>query len=260
MRLIAKKSLGQHFLTDRPALRRIVALAGVCAQDTVIEIGPGKGDLTKLLLQHARKVIAVELDQRMVVLLRREFAGNDRLTLVHRDILETDLAHLAADAGKVKVVANIPYYITTPIIERIIASRSVVAAAYLTVQKEFAQRMAAPAGSRTYGAFSCFVQYYCAVRIATVIARGCFSPAPKVDSALIELIPHAHLPLDAAGEARLFQVIRAAFQQRRKTLRNSLRGRVSADQLARFLDGKKMGPGVRPEQLTLIDFIALSQP
>jgi len=216
----AKKSLGQNFLKDPHYLGKIVDAARVDPGDKVLEIGPGLGDLTRLLAGRAARLLALELDERLVPRLREEFRDAPSVEIVLADALEYPYEQLE---GAWKVVANLPYYISTPLIQRLLACRCVLTSMTLMLQKEVAERIAAPPGGREYGYLSVLVQLYAEPRIEFVVPRGAFSPRPKVDSAVISLAVREKPAVPLRDDEFFFRVVKAAFSQRRKTLRNALR-------------------------------------
>lgn len=216
----AKKSLGQNFLRDPHYLNKIADAAQVGAGDQVLEIGPGLGHLTRVLSQRALKVLAIEVDDRLIPQLRDEFGGVPNFELLHADALEYDYEALT---GRWKVVANLPYYISTPIIQKLIVRREKFISLTLMLQKEVAERIAAPPGGKDYGYLSVLVQYYAVPRMEFKVPPGAFTPSPRVDSIVITLILRDRPAVKVRDEAFFFRVIRAAFSQRRKTLRNSLK-------------------------------------
>lgn len=254
-----RKSLGQNFLLDKNIQKKIVACADIQPRDSVLEIGAGQGALTGLLAQKAHWVYAVEIDKRLCVMLKEAFQDQDNVVVIPADILTLDLRkHFSLLERKITVIGNIPYYITTPILEHLFDYLDLIGVIYLTVQKEFAKRMAARAGDEDYGAFSCFVQYYTEPKILFEIKRRSFHPAPKVDSCFLRMSIRENPPVDVSDEKLLFRIIRAGFQQRRKTLRNSVSGVVSQQALDTFFRQYSMDPRIRPEQLTLQDFANLA--
>ena len=259
MYLKPKKSLGQNFLVDKNILQKIVAACSINYDDQVLEIGPGRGELTGLLVQQAAKVIAFEIDRGLYEILLNTFTGVDNLRIVRQDILKADLGSYLGDSGKFRVIANIPYYITTQINELIVKNRNLIDSAYLTVQKEFAERMVAVSGSKVFGSFSCFVQYYTEPEILFKIKKTSFRPVPKVDSCLLKLKLRKEMLLGEAEEKKLFRITRTAFNQRRKTLRNSLEGVVAKDKLEHFFSAFHIDENTRPESLSLADFINLAK-
>ena len=216
----AKKSLGQHFLIDKGVVASAIDLAQVGADDLVVEIGPGRGILTEALLDNAAAVVAIELDPRMISYLKATFR-DPRLTLVARDVLQVVWAEILPQDKSAKVVANLPYYITSPIIQRLLEDKEFFSTMVLMVQREVAQRIAAVPGSRAYGVLSVAVQYHAQVELGPIIGPEAFAPPPDVHSALIKLIPRAQPPVETPEEI-LFRVVRSAFRQRRKTILNSL--------------------------------------
>jgi 16S rRNA (adenine1518-N6/adenine1519-N6)-dimethyltransferase len=247
------KSLGQNFLDSR-IQQRIVKSCELKEDDAVIEIGPGKGAMTKELLNVVKRVIAVEKDHSLVSFLKEQHSA-DSLEVIDADFLKWDMGSLPND---LVVVGNIPYYISTAIIEKLIHSRGKIQKAFLTVQLEFAQRLAAKAGNKDYGSLSCFVQYYFDVKIMFKINKGSFNPVPKVDSCFVSLIPKPSSELRAKNEERLFKMIQIAFMQRRKTLINTLKGIVSQEQLLKEMQRLKINSKARPEEISLLNYVELS--
>ncbi len=244
---------------DPHARGKIFAACGFDASDVVVEIGPGKGAMTKLLSQTVRHVYAVELDGRLYEMLKMEYAGSSRVEIFHCDILKFDLSGIIAEAkSRLVVFGNIPYYITTPIIEYLLQYRRHIDTIFLTIQKEVADRICASPGSKIYGSLSCFVQYYCSAAKLVKIPAGCFYPIPKVDSCCIALKVLPEPSVRVRDEELLFRLIRASFQQRRKTLKNSLSGIVPEGIIGRFFDSRGLDPRIRPERLSLDDFGALA--
>jgi 16S rRNA (adenine1518-N6/adenine1519-N6)-dimethyltransferase len=259
MRLQPKKSLGQNFLTDKNIQGKIIDACALASSDCVLEIGPGRGELTALIAERVNKLYAVEIDSRLCAGLKERLKGYRGARIINADILETNLKKYAPEkAVKIKVVGNIPYYITTPIIGHLFKFRDRIKNIFLTVQKEFAGRIAASPGSGDYSSFSCFVQYYAKARILFVIKKNCFSPRPKVDSAFLSLEIKEEPDIAVKDEARFFKIIRQAFNQRRKILRNSLRGLVPAGDLEFFFVKYNINSKIRPEDLSLREFADLS--
>jgi 16S rRNA (adenine1518-N6/adenine1519-N6)-dimethyltransferase len=254
-----KKSLGQNFLFDKNVLAKIVAACAVTDADRILEIGPGHGTLTALLAGKAAHVYAVEVDKKLFALLKENFRRQENITFICHDFLTLELEELFAAVGrKLRVIGNIPYYITTPIIARLIEHRGLFSNINLTVQKEFGRRMAAQAGDDDYGSFSLFAQYYTVPTILFDIKRKSFTPAPKVDSCFVRLAVREKPAVEVSDERRFFFIIRSAFQQRRKTLRNSLARVVSQQSLEAFFSRYSIDPRIRPEQLSLQDFANLA--
>ena len=248
-------------MIDKNIQKKIICACSLSKDDIVLEIGAGRGDLTVQLAQCAKKVYALEIDQRLYPLLEMGLIKHDNCQVVKTDILKFDISKFLLEnkiKQKIKVIGNIPYYISSPIIEHLIKHHQVICAAFLTVQKEFGQRAKAIAGSKIYGSFSCFVQYYCACKMLFEIRRNCFKPAPNVDSSFLSLeFRQAPLVL-VQDEEKFFKLIRTAFNQRRKTLRNSLDGLVSQERLNNFLQKAGLDKNIRPEDLSLEQFADLS--
>ncbi len=258
MHLKPKKRLGQNFLFDKNIQRKIIAACELKPSDTVLEIGAGYGELTQLIADKVNKVYALEIDSELCKILKDNFKECRNLTIINQDILKFNFKRYFRNTDKIKVVGNIPYYITTPIIEQLINFRDKIDAIFITVQKEFARRMAAQAGSDDYGSFSCFAQYYTQPKIIFVIKKTCFSPMPKVDSCFLRLEIRPKPAQGLRNERLFFKIIRTAFNHRRKTLRNSLRGIISAQKLERFFAKYSLNSNIRPEALALKDFANLS--
>ena len=216
----AKKSLGQNFLRDPHYLDKIADAAGIGPDDQVLEIGPGLGHLTRVLIQRSKKVLAIEVDDRLIPILHDEFREEKHFELQHADALKYDFDALG---GTWKVVANLPYYISTPIIQKLIQHRSKFKSLTLMLQKEVAERIAAHPGGKEYGFLSVLVQLYAIPRIEFKVPPGAFTPRPEVDSAVMTLVMRDHPAIVLKNEDNFMRVVKAAFSQRRKTLRNSLK-------------------------------------
>ncbi len=258
-----KKSLGQNFLTDKNIQRKIILACGLNRGDIILEIGAGRGELTQLIAQEARQVYALEIDWRLSDILKDNLRNYSNVKIICQDILKWDLDSLSVDQefsgnNKLKVVGNIPYYITTPIIEYLLRYRDKIDSVFLTVQKELAERITAVYGSKRYSAFSCFLQYYTLPEILFTIKNNCFRPVPKVDSCFLKLTIREKPAVEVKNEVLLFTIIRAAFNQRRKILRNSLEGIIPRDKLENFFAEFKISYNIRPEQLSLQDFAGLA--
>lgn len=259
MHIKPKKALGQNFLTDKNVLRKLVASYCFKPDERILEIGAGYGELTKLIADRVAFVYAVEIDAGLCKALSENTEALANIKIINRDILRFNLKkYFARIKNKIKVVGNIPYYITTPIIENLFKYRDRVESIFITVQKEFAKRIVAKAGSKEYGSFSCFVQYYTIPKILFLIKKGSFSPVPKVDSCLLELKIREAPAVDVKDEKLFFKVIRASFNKRRKTLRNSLEDIVPLEKLVHFFDKYHIDSNIRPEDLTLQDFAHLA--
>ncbi len=249
---MAKKSLGQNFLFDPAILGRIIEAASIGPDDTIVEIGPGPGRLTTLLSKVAKKVVAIELDSDLYIKLQDELAGRENVELVLGDALK----YRYDDLGSFKVVANIPYYITTPIIFSLLAARDNLVSMTLTIQKEVAQRIVANPGTKDYGVLSLAVQYHADPEIKFIIPAGAFRPVPKVDSAVIHIHIRKTPKVIVADEALLFKIIRAGFSQRRKTLSNALKPLMP--DIKDVLIDTGIDPGRRGETLSMDEFAILA--
>lgn len=261
-----KKSLGQNFLIDGNVLDRIIAAAGLDRTRGALEIGPGIGALTERLAQAAGIVVALEIDQRLLPILGEVLSPCDNVHILHADVLKTDLARLwdeyFANAVGVSVVANLPYYVTTPIVMKLLEERLPIEHIVVMVQKEVADRMAARPGSKAYGSLSIAVQYYCEPQLVATVPAGSFIPPPNVESAVIRLT-RRHTPAVAvADEDRFFRVVQTAFAQRRKTLANNLSalsGKERKTELAALLTSVGIQPERRAETLTLAEFAQVDE-
>ena len=261
-----KRSLGQNFLVDANYVQRILTAADLDPSDTVIEIGPGVGVLTLQLAQRVKKVICIEVDGEMIQALRAVLAGVDNVTLVHRDVLQVDWPELLAQQGidRFKVVANLPYYITTPVLTMLLEQGLPVTELVVMVQREVAQRMVASPGTKDYGAFSVFTQFYSSPRIVTIVPPTVFLPPPKVHSAVVALDVAGHrLPFAVGDPKTFFQIVRAAFGQRRKMLRRALRGlpwrELTPEVITQWLEAANIEPTRRGETLSLEEFALLNR-
>lgn len=260
-----QKKFGQNFLIDSHVLNKIIAGAGVTKDDFVLEIGPGIGTLTQYLCEAAGKVFAVEIDKNLLPILEETLALYDNVTVINEDILKLDLNAIAREynGGKpIKVVANLPYYITTPIIMGLFEAHVPLENLTVMVQKEVAKRMEAGPGTKDYGALSLAVQYYAEPYIVANVPCNCFMPRPNVDSAVIRLTRHEQMPVAVKDEAQMFKMVRAAFNQRRKTLVNSLNNspelNFTKEEIQNALAEMNLSATVRGEALTLEQFAALS--
>ena len=260
-----QKKFGQNFLIDTRVLERIVTEAGVTKDDMVLEIGPGIGTLTQYLCEHARKVIAVEIDKNLIPILSDTLSEYSNVQVLNEDILKVDIAALAEreNEGKpIKVVANLPYYITTPIIMGLFESHVPIDSITIMVQKEVAARMQTGPGNKDYGALSLAVQYYAKPEIVANVPPNCFMPRPNVGSAVIRLTKHQIPRVEVKDEKLMFRIIRASFNQRRKTLQNGLKNspelNVSKEQVVNALKEMSLPENVRGETLSLEQFARLS--
>jgi len=250
-----KKRLGQNFLIDRNIQSKIIDACELNPCDIVLEIGAGRGELTCLLANKVKSVYAFEIDSGLCEILNSGLKEYPNVKVINQDILKFNFKRAFSKIkNKIKIVGNIPYYITTPIIEFFLKYSDKIDVVFITVQKEFAQRMIADCSLRQYGSLSCFVQYYTSPRILFQIKKNCFYPAPKVDSSFLRLEIKEKLPKEKKKEKMLFRLIRAAFNQRRKTLRNSLKGVISQGRMQSFFNKYQIDCNVRPEKLSLKDF------
>lgn len=259
-----KKNFGQNFLIDERVLNKIIAAAEITADDTVLEVGPGIGTLTQALAKQAKKVVSVEIDKTLVPILQEVLSDFNNIQIINNDILKVDIAEIAKNNGgkPLKVVANLPYYITTPIIMGILEQNLPVESITVMVQKEVALRMQAAPSTKDYGALSLAVQYYCEPYLVANVPQNCFMPRPNVDSAVIRLTLHKEPPVKAQNEELMFRLIKTAFSQRRKTLLNCIYNssdfNMSKEDIAVFLNQNGFDERIRGEKLTLADFAVLS--
>jgi len=249
---MTRRRLGQHFLYDPAILRKIVQAAQLLPEDTVIEIGPGPGRLTKMLADHAQKVIAIEVDNALYERLSRELSGYENIELIRGDALEYPFDTLC----EFKVVANIPYYITTPIVFTLLNHRGLLKSMTMSVQKEVAERIVAKPGGKEYGVLSIMVQYHGIPELKFVVPRGAFRPVPKVDSAVIHMDIFEKPVISVTDEKFFARVVKAAFSQRRKMLSNALKSR--SKDIKGILVRAGIDPSRRAETLTIGDFARLS--
>jgi len=260
------KHLGQNFLIDSHVIDKTIKAAHITKQDVVLEIGAGIGTLTRHLCEAAGEVVAVEIDKRLVTILREDTLSTyDNVTVINGDILGMDIHGLVRSKGggqSVKIVANLPYYITTPIIMGIFEKNAPVDGVTVMVQKEVARRINAAPGTKDYGAFTLAVRYYAKPYVAAYVPTNCFIPRPNVDSAVVTLTPYKDKPVQACDEGLLFKLIRAAFNQRRKTLVNAVNGfeglDIDKDVVADALEKLDMPPMIRGEALSLEEFAMLA--
>ena len=262
---VFQKKYGQNFLIDPHVLDKIVAAAGIGPDDFVVEIGPGIGTLTQYLAYAARSVCAVEIDKNLIPILEDTLSDYDNVEVINNDVLKVDLAALAKEKNNgrpIKVVANLPYYITTPIIMGLFESHVPLDSITIMVQKEVADRMQVGPGTKDYGALSLAVQYYAKPQILLNVPASCFMPRPNVDSAVIQLTRYEKPPVEVADEHLMFRLIRASFNQRRKTMTNSVGNSpelsVSKEQMAAALEKCGLSATVRGEALTLAQFAELA--
>lgn len=247
-----KPKLGQNFLHDQQAIQRIAAALGECSQETVIEIGPGRGAVTRVLTQRAAHVLAIELDPQLIAHLRTEFPA-DRVTIVHQDILDFDFAAASTQAGRtLAVVGNLPYYITSPILLKLAQSHASLDRAVLMMQREVADRVAAQPGSRDYGLLSVTVQLYGAVEKLFTLPPGAFSPPPQVHSSVIRWRFNPRFAFLGVSETEFLDFVRKAFAQKRKTLANNLRAAgLTPETIAHAFTSASIDPQIRAEALSI---------
>ena len=264
-KFVFQKKFGQNFLIDTHVLDKIIRSAEITKDDMVLEIGPGIGTMTQYLAQAAGKVVAVEIDKNLIPILADTLSGYDNVTVLNEDVLKVDIAKLADEenAGKpIKVVANLPYYITTPIIMGLFENHVPLKSITVMVQKEVADRMQVGPGTKDYGALSLAVQYYASPYIVANVPPNCFMPRPKVGSAVIRLDRYENPPVKVNNEKLMFKIIRASFNQRRKTLANGLKNSPELDftkeQIEAAIESLGKGASVRGEALTLEEFAALT--
>ena len=260
-----QKKFGQNFLIDPHVLDKIIGAAGVTKEDMVLEIGPGIGTMTQYLAEAAREVVAVEIDNNLIPILKETLAEYDNVTVINEDILKVDIAALAQEknGGKpIKVVANLPYYITTPIIMGLFENHVPISSITIMVQKEVADRMQVGPGTKDYGALSLAVQYYARPQIIANVPPNCFMPRPKVGSAVIQLVRYEEPPVQVDNEKLMFRLIRASFNQRRKTLVNGLKNSqeldFSKEEIEKAMAETGIPVNVRGEALTLAEFADLA--
>lgn len=260
-----QKKFGQNFLIDTHVLEKIIAAADVTKDDFVLEIGPGIGTMTQYLCEHARAVAAVEIDKNLIPILGDTLGAYDNVEIINQDILKVDIRKLAEEKNggrPIKVVANLPYYITTPIIMGLFESHVPIDSITVMVQKEVADRMQVGPGTKDYGALSLAVQYYAAPEIVAIVPPNCFMPRPKVGSAVIRLTRHKEPPVQVEDEKLMFRIIRASFNQRRKTLANGLKNSgeltLSKEVIEESITELGVPITIRGEALSLAQFAELS--
>ncbi|MGN0155817.1 MAG: 16S rRNA (adenine(1518)-N(6)/adenine(1519)-N(6))-dimethyltransferase RsmA [Lachnospiraceae bacterium] len=260
-----QKKFGQNFLIDTRVLEKIIEESRITKEDCVLEIGPGIGTMTQYLAEHAKEVVAVEIDKALIPILEDTLTAYDNVTVINDDILKVDINQIVQEKNHgeaIKVVANLPYYITTPIIMGLFESHVPLKSITIMVQKEVADRMQVGPGTKDYGALSLAVQYYAKPRIVANVPPNCFMPRPNVGSAVIRLERYEKPPVSVNDEKYMFALIRASFNQRRKTLVNGLLNagnlNLTKEQILNALEQMELSPTVRGEALTLAQFAALS--
>ena len=260
-----QKKYGQNFLIDSHVLEKIMDAAEIGKDDCVVEIGPGIGTMTQYLAERAGEVVAVEIDKNLIPILTETLADYKNVSIINEDILKVDLNRIVEEKNggrPVKIVANLPYYITTPIIMGLFENHVPVKSITVMVQKEVADRMQVGPGTKYYGALSLAVQYYAKPEIVAIVPPNCFIPRPNVASAVIRLTCHEKKPVEVKDEKGMFALIRASFNQRRKTLANSLSNAqnlsLTREQVTEALESMQLSPTIRGEALTLEQFAALA--
>jgi len=261
-----KKRLGQNFLVDRNVLDKIIEIADISNHDNILEIGPGVGTLTLSLAERGARIVAVEVDHTLIPILREVLDPYHNVTVVHSDILALDMPLFIRENfgdGTVKVVGNLPYYITSPVITKMIEARSCFERIVFMVQKEVADRLTSPPGTKEYGSMTVFVQFYLQVEVAAHVSRNVFFPPPDVSSAIVRMTPRSTPPVDVPSEKVFFDIVHCAFGQRRKTILNSLSNcpalSLSKDEAARILHKASVDASRRPETLSLEDFARIAR-
>lgn len=260
-----QKKFGQNFLIDTHVLDKIISAAEITKDDLVVEIGPGIGTMTQYLACAAREVVAIEIDKMLIPILQDTLSAYDNVTIINEDVLKVDLNKLAEEKNggrPVKVVANLPYYITTPIIMGLFENHVPLHSITIMVQKEVADRMRMGPGTKDYGALSLAVQYYAEPYLVANVPQNCFMPRPKIGSAVIKLTVHEKPPVTVKDEKLMFKLIRASFNQRRKTLANGLNNspelHYSKEQIAQAIEALEVSPSIRGEALDLEQFAKLA--
>ena len=260
-----QKKYGQNYLIDTNVLEKILSAAEITGEDCVLEIGPGIGTMTQRLAERAGEVVAVEIDRNLIPILEETLSPYDNVTVINEDILKVDIGRIAEEKNggrPIKIVANLPYYITTPIIMGLFENHVPLESITVMVQKEVAERMQVGPGTKDYGALSLAVQYYAKPEIVANVPPNCFIPRPTVGSAVIRLTCYGKKPVQVTDERKMFALIRASFNQRRKTLVNSIGNApglgISKEKAAAALERMQLPPTVRGEALTLAQFAALS--
>ncbi|ONI38104.1 16S rRNA (adenine(1518)-N(6)/adenine(1519)-N(6))-dimethyltransferase [Candidatus Epulonipiscium fishelsonii] len=250
---VFQKKFGQNFLIDPNILDKIITSSNITKEDTVLEIGPGIGSMTQAILENAKEVISVEIDKQLIPILTEQFKNYDNFKLVHNDILKVNILDLLPNSD-IKVIANLPYYITTPIIMKLLEEKLPINSITIMVQKEVAQRFMSLPNNKNYGAITLAINFYCDVEFICNVPRACFMPIPNVDSAVIKLNIYKRPPIDVSNTELLFKIIKLAFGQRRKTLVNSLSSEFSKDKIREALIEMNLDINIRGEALSLKEY------
>lgn len=254
----ANKKLGQNFLIDEGIVNEIIEKSGVTKEDLIIEIGPGLGTLTKPLLENAKKVVCIELDERMLEILQDRFMLYNNLEIIHGDVLKIDLEKIIEGYESVKIVANLPYYITTPIIMKLLESRLKIKTITVMVQKEVAERLTSETGENESGAITHTIRYYAVPETIINVPNSSFIPVPEVESSVIKLSVLKEPSVKVQDEKLLFKIIKLAYMQRRKTLINALSAIIAKDEIEKVLKELGIDTKIRGEKLTLEQFAKIS--
>lgn len=250
----ARKRFGQNFLHDQGVIRRIISAINPAQDDHLVEIGPGQGALTRPLAASGARLDCIELDRDLASFLDKEFAGASNVTMYQHDILKFDLRQLTSTPQRLRIIGNLPYNISTPVLFYLLQNHALIRDMTFMLQLEVVQRMAAQCGDSSYGRLGLMLQYYCEVIPLFNVPSAAFTPRPKVSSAIVQLIPHRQFPVQAKDPDCLQIVIRTAFNQRRKTLKNSLKTLISEE----VLNSLHLDVSLRPENLTLADYVLIS--
>ncbi len=253
-----KKKLGQNFLINKNTLEKIIKFSEVQKEDIVLEIGTGSGILTNALSDICKMVISYEIDKKVFNIANEILSGKKNITLINDNFIKVNLSFLENYGRNIKIVANVPYYITTPLLEKIITNKNLFSEAFLTVQKEFANRITAKAGSKNYGSFSIYINYFCETKKLFDISKNDFFPRPDVDSSFIKLAFRKEPPIEIKDEDKFFGIVRASFNQRRKTLLNSLSNKFDENDVKKALKKANIDPKRRGETLSMEEFAKLA--
>jgi 16S rRNA (adenine1518-N6/adenine1519-N6)-dimethyltransferase len=249
-----KKYLGQVFLLDKNVQEKIIQNCRLTSNDTVLEIGAGRGELTLHIARHVRRLVAIEKDRTLYTILTKKLSDYKNTELLNADILKFDIKEYFINGENLKIIGNIPYNITTLIVQHLFKYLDKIDSMYFTLQKEFSQRLIATPGTKNYGAMSCFVQYYTKPEQLLLIKKGSFWPIPKVDSCFVKMTTRDRPAVEVKDEKLFFKIIRSSFNKRRKILKNSLQGVVGPEKLESYFKRYKIDPRIRPEALSLKDF------
>lgn len=254
----ARKRFGQNFLVDQNIIEKIIAAIAPAPGQNLVEIGPGQGAITGPLLEKCGQLNVVELDRDLIPLLQQKFQQYPGLVIHQGDALKTDFNQFYSNGQPLRIIGNLPYNISTPLLFHLLSFNQQICDMYFMLQKEVVDRLAAAPGEKHYGRLSVMVQYYCKVQPLFPVPPGAFRPVPKVESAIVQLHPYSEPPWPADDLARLSTLVKTCFQQRRKTIRNSLKLMMNADQLHRLTDELDLDLNLRPEKLQVKTFVALS--